>query len=384
MKLSGYFALNCGKLAVSLFFILSITSACSADATNEGIFGKSRTQYVLGQDGVTPIPITDTQGNKAFFWTFGDTILGTFKEGSEGVSTSDTFNFGESTTMEAMLPNSLAISEVPDDSNYTNLNFRYLMEDGKVAQFIKYEEGENPFLVRFWADDGIQIGNTVYIYYMIIHIDQNAKPYPFKVVGTGLAKWEMPPDWTVDNIDAIKFTRVKGFQINDIIVGDGAIERNGYVYLLNRIAVDPLHVSLVLARVAPENIEDPQAYEYLGRSKYAQKGIWQETPELFFDDIAGEASISYNEKLKKYVIIYMTISDQSVVMLTFKNFATFPAMHKATTIYKPDSQEERYYSGKEIFSTDNFIYAIYIDPSIYQPILLKTSIDNWKARLGLY
>src|SRR4030042_3566656 len=41
---------------------------------NLGIFGESRKESVLGQDGCTPIPL-----DKGVMWTFGDTILGSWK-----------------------------------------------------------------------------------------------------------------------------------------------------------------------------------------------------------------------------------------------------------------------------------------------------------------
>ena len=355
-----------------LFCIIYCMAAfpCLSQEINEGIWAPHRLKSILGQDGVTPVPVTDSKGNKVFFWTFGDTFLGSWKG---NVNTTSTFDFNNSVNINAMIPNTLAISDVPNDDNYKNLNFQYLLEDKAVTQFIKYDKGENPFVIRYWANDGIQLGNAVYIYSMIVKIDQNIKPFPFKVMGSGLVKWNMDNKWNAKDFNAVKFEKIKGFVADNLIVGDSVIEKDGYVYLLGRAETTAnSYASLVFMRVKSENIENFSSYEFLSESgQWADKNMAK-----FFNDICGEASLSYNETLKKYVVIYMQAAKQQIIMITFKDFSCLPENIEKQIIYVPPAKNGiNYYSAKEIFSTKDYIYAIYIDPSIYQPILVKKKLN---------
>jgi hypothetical protein len=90
----------------------------------------------------------------------------------------------------------------------------------------------------------------------------------------------------------------------------------------------------------------------------------------------GELSLSYNDYLKKYLIIYCSL-DGTIKYLAFKNFSLIKN-EKARELYVPPLLPKiksrpnlYYYSGKEILYTKKGIYAIYINPAIYQPILIK-------------
>ncbi len=129
---------------------------------NLGIFGESRKKSVIGQDGCTPIELDDKM-----MWTFGDTIIGTWKGDLTVHST-----FEDSAVMKGMISNSLAFTDIPVDSTIKDLEFTFYKEQGTVAQFIKPLPGEDPSVWRFWAMDGIKIDTTVYVYYMLVFIDR--------------------------------------------------------------------------------------------------------------------------------------------------------------------------------------------------------------------
>lgn len=338
-------------------------SAGHCEVSGEGIFGEDRLRSVLGQDGVTPIPVALRNGTTMFLWTFGDTLLGDWKG---PINATATLNFSEIADMKAMPPNTLALSSVPDDDNYKNLKFDYFTDSGTVKEFLKYEPGENPLKRRFWADDGIQIEDTVYVYYMGVDVTEEKTFLPFKFTDTGLAKWRMPDKW---DINKAGFERLKNFSIPDIAIGDGVIMRDGYVYLLGRASKNGAGLgSLCFARVRPADIETAGKYEYLTSS-----GTWDKKDYgIFFDDVCGEASLSYDEQLKKYSIVYMSAKTQEINLVTFDDFNDFPSKYVRTPVYKPAPKKDVfYYSAKEIFRTGKFIYIIYINPPIYQPMLVK-------------
>ncbi len=348
------------KIILCLICFLAVSNSFCLTVKNEDIFAKSRLKYVLGQDGVTPIEIENKQGEKMLLWTFGDTILG---EWTGEITTDATMNFNDITKMNAMPPNSIALSPLINDENYKDPNFKFLLNSsGVVKQFIGYTKDENPFALRLWADDGIQIGNKTYVYYMIIKSSQS----DFSVLGTGLASWEMPDKWEIKDIN---FKRKFDFKIKNIILGDGVIRKGKYVYILARSEKDGKTFGyLSFARVKAKYIERPSKYRYLN-----SKGKWvKENFGKFFGDVCGEASLSYNEKSKKFRIVYMALKEQKIKMISFDNFKNFPKNAQTTDVYTPKPKEKiLYYSAKEIAETDKFIYLIYIDPSIYQPILIK-------------
>src|SRR3990172_13004186 len=99
-------------LAFNLYCSSGLLKPSAKKTENLGIFADSRKKDVLGQDGVTPVPISD----KVTMWTFGDTILGTWKE---SVSTDATFS--DRVSADNMISNSLAFTDRPTSGNVSSL-----------------------------------------------------------------------------------------------------------------------------------------------------------------------------------------------------------------------------------------------------------------------
>jgi hypothetical protein len=351
---------------ISVLSALLILFSCGAGVENLGIFGTSRMEQVLGQDGVTPIPISDT----ITIWTFGDTILGSWRG---DISASATFS--EKTDIIDMISNSLAFTEKPGDDNLPNLKFNFQKKNGKVCQFINHTGSENPKYDRFWAVDGLRIGGRVYVYYLIIKISGSAQPLSFRLTGIGLAKWDIPAGWKPgDNAD---FKRLPDlFKKNDFpAFGTCVLNKNGYIYTVGQYVSKDKSSPIKAARVKTDNIEKGSEYEFL-----AKDGTWIKDAakaDPFLGDVMGESSLSYNEKLGKYVILYCQIWTGKIIMVTFGDFSELATAEKREIYEMPKLNTKGmdynsfYYSGKEIFSTDKFIYAICINPVEYQPYLLR-------------
>ena len=334
---------------------------------NLGIFGASRVKSVIGQDGCTPIRV----GNY-MMWTFGDTILGSWKGDLTVNST-----FEDTAVMKSMISNSLAFTFVPDDDTIPDLDFQFYRERGEVAQFIKPFPGEDPAVWRFWAIDGIQIEGTVYVYYMLIYIDKN-KPrrenaLPIRVMGVGLAEWTMAPQWKPG--DPISFKRsAKLFYEGEPVFGDAVIRHGEHLFLIGHGPASANRVPAFVARVRPAMIKKRSGYEFLMADGRWTASLRSAMP--IAEDVMGEPSLSYNESLREYLVIYCSLEGH-IKGITFTDFDVIKNK-KTAVIYIPPSLPAlpsrphlAYYSGKEIFSTDRALYAIYINPAIYQPILLK-------------
>lgn len=354
--------------AILAFIIIFSLFSCSPRVEPLGVFGKSRLAEVLGQDGVTPIPFDE----HTTFWTFGDTMLGAWKG---GVSASATFL--ASADIKEMLSNSLAFTDAPAPKTVANLKFTYYKENGKIAQFVKLRAGENPMRDRLWAVDGIRLGDRLYVYYMVIKIDQPGKPFAFSLRGTGIARWEIPEKWKPG--DEMRFMRLPNlFPGGYPAFGACAIERNGYVYTIGQYTTKQMTSPVKIARVIKNEIENSAHYEFLGAG-----GAWvrdAQNAEPLLNDVAGECSLSYNEYLKCYILVYCQLWTGNIIMVKFRDFSEIYSAAKEV-IYQPPKLEPGgaapnvfYYSGKEIFSHGGDIYAIYINPLEYQPYCIKIKL----------
>lgn len=347
-------------ITISSIFFLFIS--CGG-TKNLGIFGKSRMKYVLGQDGVTPVPLSES----VYMWTFGDTVTGTWKK-----DVSSDAPFEERAKIKKMLSNSLAFTGAPDEKNINVLDFSFYREKGEISPFIKYKKTENPAGIRLWPVDGIRIENRVYVFYYIISNERADIPFYLKAVG--LALWEMPDRWIIG--DSVNFKRLKNlFPENYPAFGTSVIERGGYLYTIGHYSDDRGRSPVKIARVKPENIEDGGVYEFL-----REGGAW--TGEIdkaipLLGDVMGECSLSYNEYLGEYVIIYCEMWTGKIIMVTFDDFKNISNAEKKVVYEPPEITQgspeslKFYYSAKEIFSQDSDIFAIYINPVQYQPYLLK-------------
>ena len=353
------------NLLYPLIILIVIISGCltGPSVIEHGIFAPSRHEYVLGQDGVCSIQFDES----LTLWTFADTILGKWKTGNGPVSSLE-----NDTVTEGMISNSLAWSERITPANFKNIKFSYLTEDGRPAQFIKNRSGEDPLYHRFWALDGVRIGNRVYVYYLHIYVPDHSRFLDFKVLYSGLAVWYIPEEWKPG--DPVRFKRLGPlFQGEYPAYGASAMMKEGYVYLAGHFKKGD-KFPLSFARVQAEKIEDVSEYEFL-----TEHGNWGKDINAageFFGDISGECSVSYNSSLKKYVLIYSRIFTGEIVAVTFTDFNRLNEAKQAT-VYKPDKKEGAPmwpYSGKEIFSGDGRIFIIYIDPLIYQPMLLELKL----------
>lgn len=351
-------------------FLLSAVFLFSCRPSIEplGVFGPSRLKEVLGQDGVTPIPFDET----CTLWTFGDTMLGSWKG---GVSTSATFS--EAANVRDMLSNSLAFTGPPKPGNVRELNFRFYKEQGRVAQFLKLKGGERPEYDRLWAVDGIRLGNRVYVYYLAIRIAKTGKPLDFGMRAVGIARWEPSAAWREG--DRMSFTRLPDlFPGSHPAFGSCVMERGDYLYTVGHYTARDFSSPVKIARVRRTEIENGASYEFL-----AGDGGWVKDvsrAQAYLNDVMGECSLSYNEHLKSYVIVYCQVRTGNIVMVRFGDFGGLLRAGREIIyepprlLWKKGETQSWYYSGKEIFSSGNLLYAIYINPKEYQPYLLEVRL----------
>jgi len=181
--------------------------------------------------------------------------------------------------------------------------------------------------------------------------------------------WAIPEGWKPG--DGMEFRRLGPlFPGEGPAYGASAMKRDGYIYLAGHRKKGE-SFPLSFARVAERDIENSDRYEFLSREGRWVKGYGNSGD--FFGDVSGECSLSYNNKLKSYIVIYSKIFTGEIITVKFSDFDRIAAAEKKPvyTPRKKDSAAIWPYSGKEIFSEGGKIYVIYIDPVLYQPVLLE-------------
>lgn len=334
-----------------LFLSLAALLCCGGGTANRGVFAPSRLDYIRGQDGVSSIVFDDN----TTLWTFADTII--------------PLPGGKEKNECTMISNSIAWTERITPGNVSSIKFTYHTENGIVAQFIKNTKREDPLHHRLWALDGLRIGSRVYVYYAHIFVPDHTKFLDFTVKYIGLAVWDIPDNWKPGDGFDFKRTGIL-FPGGSPFFGAAAMTRDGYIYLAGHSKRGEAH-PLSFARVKTGRVSDFRSYEFLDRD-----GKW--TADLkkcgyFIGDVAGECSLSYNEYYGVFDLFYARMFTGETVHISFKSFSHLPSAD-GRVIYTPAPHEKGKmwpYSGKEIFSSGKTTYLIYIDPEIYQPILVE-------------
>lgn len=352
------------KKIIPFLTIILLTFSCGEkpDVTEHGIFAPHRLESVIGQDGVCSIEFND----KITFWAFADTILGEWNSEKKIVSPL----LKDDAVFKTMIPNSLAWTVKPDSKNISNLRFNYFREKGEVAPFIKTGKNEDPMKHRLWAVDGLRINNTMYVFYLHMFVPDPSKLLEFETLYSGLAKWEIPEGWQPG--DPVNFKRVSElFGNNPPAFGSTVMERKGYIYTAGHYKGEGLNFPIKIARVKKENIENRGSYTFLKKD-----GTWADDireSDSFLNDVSGECSLTWNEYLGEYVIIYVRVFTGEIVLVRFKDFRDLASAEKKTVYKIPGERagEMWHYSGKEIFSSGKSIFMIYINPDIYQPMLVE-------------
>jgi hypothetical protein len=340
--------------------------ACRPHAEPLGLFAPSRLAHVLGQDGVAPISFDE----RLVLWSFGDTILGEWKGGVSALAT-----FSERAIVKAMPSNSLGFSGPLSKDSIQDPGFEYYRENGKVVPFIRTVRGEDPARTRLWALDGIRIRNSVYVYYVKIRIDEPGKPLAITPQGTGLARWDVPPGWHKGM--PMQFIRMDGlFSGSEPVFGGCVIEKDGFCYLTGQQTKKDFKSYAFIARVPKEHIAKRSEYRFWSRDTAWDADIAKATP--LFGDLAGECTISYNEARKSFIIVYCRLGKGEIALTEFRDFADLDSSSGMTVYRMPKLQTKEeghfYYSAKEVYSSGNDLYVIYIDPVEYQPYLVRIAL----------
>jgi hypothetical protein len=287
---------------------------------------------VTGADGATSLRLP----NGTALWVFGDTVEGPF-ESIRGLD------------LTPMRSNTAAIVRQQDASaGIKDFDFLVTDEGKRPRQIIPFSEGEDPATTRLWAIHGAAVGATVYLFYHRISLLAGVDVFEdFRLEGMGLARAAAAD---------LVFTRLttsegsKEFWKGDQPTFGVWVEKtDDYISVWGS-----LMTGMFLARVRPQQIERPKAYEYLVEAPTLEKPTatvrWErqfQPTAVLFDSVPNEMSAAFNPYLKRHVAIHSLGREGQIVMRTAP-LRTVP-WRKPVVIYevKREKPADKVYAAKE-------------------------------------
>ncbi len=276
-----------------LFIALGLTvivSGCSTSSSTGRQTGKTfeivQTNFLgsLWNESHARASVVSQDGGQSFavpggaIWAFGDTF-----KGSRSADGTPHFAGGAVSCSIAFLGEQ-ATSYPPA--------FTYLVSsNGEAVSPFAYFPDETAKRHRIWPLGGIHVNGQYYLFYSLIEIFGQGQ-WDFRGVGSGLgrSKVALGPYERLCPHGAWRFP-VGATQV---------LEAEGWIYLYE-IKDYKWNQGVALARVRPEKIEDPEAYEFytgLGPKFSSRKAA----ATILVKNVPGQVSVAWNPYLAKYVM----------------------------------------------------------------------------------
>jgi Domain of unknown function (DUF4185) len=275
---------------IPLFASLIFTSGCStspvAEKQNGSAFDIVQTRFLgsLWNESHAKASIVSQDGGQSFavpggaIWAFGDTF-----KGSRSADGTPHFAGGAVSCSIAFLGKDAtsyppAFTFLASTNGVVNSPFEYLPDESKERD-------------RIWPLGGIHANDHDYLYYSVIEIFGNGQ-WDFRGIGSGLArsKVALGPYERLQPNGNWRFP----------VAPSQVIESEGWLYLFE-IKDSGGKSGVILARVRPEKIENPDAYVFYAGSG-PQFSTRKEAASILVKNVPGQVSIAWNDYLKKYVM----------------------------------------------------------------------------------
>ncbi|HTR42551.1 MAG TPA: DUF4185 domain-containing protein [Pseudomonadales bacterium] len=276
------------KLFFILFGMALLISGCSSNLPKEqsGGFHIVQTNFLgcLWDESYARAKIISQDGGQSFavpgggLWAFGDTFKGT-----RNADMSPNYSGGAVSCSIAFLGRDAR--RYPPALNYL------VSSNSSVISPFEYFTNEPSQNHRLWPMGGIYLNGQYYLFYSLIEIFGTGS-WDFRSIGTGLARSSVAlgPYQRLQPLGNWRFP----------VAPSCVIEANGWLYLYEVKEFDGKS-GTALARVRPEKIEDPSAYEFytgpgpkFSRRKANAAAVALNTP--------GQVSVAWNDYLQKYVM----------------------------------------------------------------------------------
>lgn len=353
---------------------------------------------MVGQDGAYSIPLRDGTA----LWYFGDTLIGKRPQRSlwsifrEPVNGKVEIGPGP---FEQMITNTGLV--LRNQSGAQGLHdFTYILDhDGRLKKLVPSLPTEDPERTRVWCLHGIQTGEAIYLYYMLIFMHEElAGPSDigFEIIGSGLAvgndrDWEFRRLehegetlwWTVDQpqFGAVVFHDSPVCSPLDS-ESRATLGMTEYVYLFGSLQDDRLTHHAYLARVRGAEIAKLARYEYFtGDPDRWSADVHQAVP--LFGGQPNEMSVAYNAYLGQYLAVHsMGLSSDIVARTADRPWGPWSEPTTLWSITPPVQGEgpaPSYYAGKEhpelAGEKGRVLYVTYVESNEYFPHLIEVALE---------
>jgi hypothetical protein len=274
-------------IALGMTAMLAGCAAPPLAQREDGTFAIEQTRFLgsLWNAAHAKASIVSQDGGESFvvpggaIWAFGDTFRGTRSAGG-----TPHFNGG------AFSP---AIAFLADTGASYPPAFDFLVaSNGVGAAAMEFLPDEQPVTrYRIWPLGGIYLNGQSYLYYSLIEVFGNGA-WDFRSLGSGLAR-------SPAALGAYERLRPQGdwrFPVEPTQV----IEADGWLYLFG-IKKFNGRDGVALARVRPEKVETPGAYEfYTGTGRKFSPRPADAAPLL--NGVPGQVAVAWNPYLNRYVL----------------------------------------------------------------------------------
>jgi hypothetical protein len=182
--------------------------------------------------------------------------------------------------------------------------------DGWPAELLPATPAERFGRVRFWPEHGVAIDGRVYLYYLGIEHTRPGSTWGFRNLGTGLAVLD-PHTGVAERLSFNGDWRLWPAGESDPHGGVQVLRVDDYIYVFGSCR-DGYGATARVARVRPDAIADPAAYEYLA----SPEPVWSHTPaEACSLGVCGhEFSVSRNAYLDGYLMSYIEPAGRTLFM----------------------------------------------------------------------
>jgi hypothetical protein len=248
---------------------------------------KFRTQAGwIGGDGAHSIDL----GNNRTLWLFGDTWVGTLKDGLRSRARIVHNSVGVQCGPEA--PCTFIVRE---DAN------------GKPVDLIRPEDGRG----WLWFQNGIMVKDKLYLFLSQMDLPTEKYRPERKPLGQWLAIVENPQDDPRDwCINQVRMPFASYSRQRDVTFGSGAVVEGEFLYVFgsdDASRMSSLNRFLIVARVPLDRITEMSEWRFL------RKGRWSHDfmqADRVAKQLSSDLSISYMPGIRRYLMVY-TESDVS-------------------------------------------------------------------------
>ena len=326
--------------------MMVLVSGCSSSISTEKQTGLAfeivRTNFLgsLWNESHAKASIVSQDGGQSFavpggaIWVFGDTF-----KGSRFTNGAPHFAGGAI---------SCAIAFLGTNARSYPPAFNYLVSsNGDAVSPFAYFPNEPAERYRIWPLGGIHVNSQYYLFYSLIEVFGNGQ-WDFRGVGSGLGR---------SKVALGPYERLQPHGDWRFPVGAAQVlEADGWVYLYEIKEFEGKQ-GVTLARVRPEKIEDPDAYEfYTGAGpEFSPR---KEAASLLVENVPGQVSVAWNPYLEKYVMASSSDFDRPREI----------RFHVADAPYGPWSppvariEVPEYRQGKRV----ELVYCAYLHPELFR------------------